>query len=363
MTASLDTATLCGQLLVGGFDGPSLPAEMRTALREGRRGGVILFKRNAPSIDAVHEICQTAVDESADDRPPFIGIDEEGGRVRRLPSPITALPPMRVLGSIGDPELAERAAQALGLQLAALGINLDFAPVLDVDSNPKNPIIGDRAFSSDPDVVARFGRAVVRGLTAAQVLACGKHFPGHGDTSKDSHVDLPFVSSSRERLEGTEFIPFRAACHAHVPTLMTAHVVYDALDRGVPATLSRVVATQILRREFGFQGVLFSDDLEMKALADRHSVEESAVGAIYAGCDVLLICKDMAMQEAAHTALVHEAERSPDFRRRCEEAARRALDARRRFPPRPLPDRSALAQAIAAAGGDAVLAEIEARSG
>jgi beta-N-acetylhexosaminidase len=236
---------------------------------------------------------------------------------------------MRTVASWGDVALAERIARAVGAELGALGFTIDFAPVLDVNTCAENPVIGDRAFGDDAETCARFGAAWIRGLQAAGVLACGKHFPGHGDTSKDSHVDLPVVHQPLERIERVELAPFRAAVEAEVATLMTAHVVYPALDATRPATLSPAVCTD-LRRAIGFSGVLVSDDLEMQAIAARMPVEQAAVLAVAAGCDLLLVCWSEEKQERAVEALLREAEQSPAFRARCAEAHARVLAARRR---------------------------------
>ncbi|MBK7582794.1 MAG: beta-N-acetylhexosaminidase [Myxococcales bacterium] len=340
MPSTLSTLELTGQLIVGGFSGTSLPGEMRDVLSAGRRGGVIVFKRNLPSLEAAHALNLEVIQATPAALPPFISVDQEGGRVGRLPAPFLKLPPMRALGTLADAELVRRIGVMLGQELSALGYNLDFAPVLDVDSNPANPIIGDRAFSSDPTQVSRLAGALAAGLESAGVMACGKHFPGHGDTLLDSHLALPFVDHSEARLRELELPPFGALARLGIASFMSAHVVYPALDPAQPATLSERIATRMLRSELGFAGVLFSDDLEMKALADRMPVEESAVRAIRAGCDALLICSDFALQERAHAALTAEAERSPEFRERCEQAVGRCLSARRRFPPRPAADAS-----------------------
>jgi beta-N-acetylhexosaminidase len=244
---------------------------------------------------------------------------------------------MRTVASWGDVALAERIARAVGTELGALGFTIDFAPVLDVNTCAQNPVIGDRAFGDDADTCARFGAAWVRGLQASGVLACGKHFPGHGDTSKDSHVDLPVVNQPLERLERVELVPFRAAVEAGVATLMTAHVVYPALDRERPGTMSPAVCTA-LRERLGFRGVLVSDDLEMQAIAARSTIEDAAVQAIAAGCDALLVCWSDEKQERAIEAMTREVERSPAFRARCDEAHARVTEARRRATARPLDD-------------------------
>jgi beta-N-acetylhexosaminidase len=238
-----------------------------------------------------------------------------------------------------------------------MGINVAFAPVLDVDSNEQNPVIGDRSFGRDPAAVAEMGFAFADGLQARGVLACGKHFPGHGDTHLDSHLALPAVAHDRARLEAVELVPFRRTAGS-VGSLMTAHVVFDALDPGVPATLSHRIATDLLRRELGFRGLLFSDDLEMKAIADHYGVEQAAVQAIRAGCDVLLVCSKPELADRAHEALVREAEADPDFHARCIQAAERSRSARRRFPCRPAPSLAAMHKSIADSGASGLLADL-----
>jgi beta-N-acetylhexosaminidase len=183
--------------------------------------------------------------------------------------------------------------------------------------------------------VVRYGVAYVRGLQDGEVLACGKHFPGHGDTSKDSHLELPVVPHGRARLDGCELLPFRAAIGAGIAALMSAHVEYPSIDKGVPATMSRAICGSLLRAELGFEGALLSDDLEMKAIADRYSIEEAAVESVWAGCDGLLICSDEEKQGRAHAALLKRAEADSRFRDRCVEAAQRMIRVRRLVPPRP----------------------------
>jgi len=347
-----------GQLVIGGFDGAVLPEGFARALRDGRRGGAILFKRNvsggpaqvAALARAVHGACPR----------PLLGVDQEGGRVARLRAPLLEVPPMRTVASWADVALAERIARTVGGELAALGFTIDFAPVLDVNTCPQNPVIGDRAFGDDAATCATFGAAWIRGLQASGLLACGKHFPGHGDTSKDSHVDLPVVDQPRERLERVELAPFRAAIAAGVASLMTAHVVYPGVDAARPATLSPAVCTA-MRDQLGFRGLLLSDDLEMRAVAARWSIEESAVLAVAAGCDALLVCESDEQQERAVDALEREAGRSPAFRARCDEALGRVHAARERATGRPVDD-DALARVIGGPESRAVSAEMARRA-
>jgi beta-N-acetylhexosaminidase len=352
MQIELPLAKICGQILIGGFYGTELPASYANALHRGERGGAVLFKRNLTDDLGTVLRLNAGLRDAGGELPPLVAIDQEGGRVARLGAPVLALPPMRALGRAGNVDLVRRAARALGSQLAALGFTMDFAPVLDVNTRPDNPIIGDRAFGSDPRVVMRCGVAFARGLQDGGVLACGKHFPGHGDTSQDSHLELPVVLHGRTRLEQVELPPFRAAVGAGIAALMTAHVVYESLEKGVAATMSRAVCASLLRAEIGFEGVLVSDDLEMKAVSTRYSIEEAAVESVWAGCDALLVCSDEALQGRAHEALVKQAETEPRFRARCEQAAERSLRIRRLVRPSPLPRDAALAAVGSAASAD-----------
>src|SRR6478735_1575334 len=239
-----------GQFLIGSMPGKTIPAELRSLAREFDLGGVILFSRN---IEAPEQVAELAAESEALGRstPAWVSVDQEGGRVARLKEPITKWPPMATLGRAGkDAEkLAERFAGALARELLAVGITLDYAPVLDIHTNPKNPVIGDRALAEKARTVADLGAAIVRVLQSEGVAACGKHFPGHGDTSADSHFELPLVEHPPELLREREFLPFAAAIAAGVATIMTAHILVPTLDAEKPATLSPRIVRSILREE------------------------------------------------------------------------------------------------------------------
>jgi beta-N-acetylhexosaminidase len=296
-----------------------------------------------------------AIREAAGDTGTLIAIDQEGGRVVRIGPPALALPPMRKIGDRGDADFARRLAEAQARELAALGLTMSFAPVADIHTRPENPIIGDRAFGETPEVVATFAGAWAQGLARGQILSCLKHFPGHGDTTVDSHLALPRVERDRAGLDAIELAPFRAlAKDPAVHAMMTAHVVYPALDAEVPATLSRVVCTDLVRTQLGFQGVLFSDDLEMKAIAIPPG--EAAVRAIAAGCDGVLVCSRADLAAEAHDALIREVERSEAFRARCEEAFTRMERMKKTLAPRAAADEAALAAVFE--GSKAIAAEL-----
>jgi beta-N-acetylhexosaminidase len=336
--AALTPAQLAGQLMVVGFDGPRLPPPLELSLSRGERAGVVLFRRNLSGGEAfltdLQALCADIIRLTPPAFPALIAIDEEGGRVARLRPPALVLPPMRHIAELRDLGLLERVGRALGSELKCLGLSMNFAPVVDVDTNPDNPVIGDRAFSSDPERVAECGAAYLRGLRAGGVQSCLKHFPGHGDTLLDSHLALPTVAHDRRRLDAVELVPFKRLASL-ADSMMTAHVLYSDLDPTRPATLSARISTDLLRRELAFDGVLFSDDLEMQAIADHMQPEDSAMLAIQAGCDLLLVCSRLDAQERVHHALTEGMECDAAFRARCLEAAARGVYMRRRCPPAP----------------------------
>lgn len=313
-----DSVRRAGTRVMVGFDGHAADGHIRRLIRHYGVQSIILFKRNVDSpaqvAELVRELQSIARDEGYS-RPLLIAIDQEGGRVQRLRDPWTVWPPLRMLGETGSVDLTRKMAAALAEELKACGIRLDFAPVMDVDTNPANPIIGDRSFARTPDVVSKLGVAFIEAMQGAGVAACAKHFPGHGDTDKDSHLDLPSVEHARSRLDEVELPPFRAAIQAGVATIMTAHVVVRELDDMVPATLSRAVVTTLLRDEMGYGGVIVADDLEMKAVAAGFPYAESARRATLAGCDILPVCENEEAQVEVVEALIR-AEESGELRRR-----------------------------------------------
>src|SRR6476619_1973345 len=254
-----------GQLAIAGFGGYEIPSEMRSIAREFDLGGIILFARNVEAPDQVAEVSRQS-QTMALELPLWVSVDQEGGRVARLKSPFTVWPPMQTLGRSGDEQLAARFARALASELKAVGISLDYTPVLDILTNPKNPVIGDRALAERAEDVARLGTAIIRTLQGEGIAACGKHFPGHGDTSVDSHFDLPLIEHPPDRLEAVELVPFNAAIAADVACIMTAHILIPALDEERPATLSPAIVDGWLRKKLGFNGVILTDDMSMKAI-------------------------------------------------------------------------------------------------
>ena len=275
-------ATTC---ILSGFEGTRSPDWVQRWLQEGL-GGVVLFGWNVESSDQLRRLTAALRSERDD---VLVGIDEEGGDVTRLEAKTgSSYPGNAALGAVDDLELTEEVAAAMAADLRAVGVNLDLAPVADVNTNPQNPVIGIRSFGADGPLVARHVAAFVRGLQGAGVAACAKHFPGHGDTSEDSHHELPVVES----IEDEALVPFRAAIEAGVQAIMTAHIVVRELGEA-PATMSREILHVLLREELGYDGLVMTDALEMRAIADTVGVEEGAVRAIEAGADALCLGHDL----------------------------------------------------------------------
>ena len=323
-----------GQCLMVGIPHPSLDAETRRILTDLQPGGVILFQRNYTDPDTLQALCAD-IHALLPEHPPLIALDAEGGRVHRLSPPFTHFPPALQIGQTGSPQLAHEVGVALGRELRSAGIDIDFAPVLDVYSNPDNAVIGDRAFGSDPQRVAEFGCALAAGLRAAGVLPCGKHFPGHGATVIDSHDDLPYDERDRATLEEVDLPPFQAAIAQEIELLMTAHVVYPALDPQQPASLSAIIMNDLLRQRLGFQGVIVSDDLEMGAIIRHSSVAAAAVQALSAGADLLLVCQSLEHARSARDACRRALQQGILAEERVTEAQHRVERLKQRIADRP----------------------------
>lgn len=274
--------------LILGFDGPSLPDEIARLLADGM-GGVALFARNLVDRQQVRDLCSQVRSAARGWPTPIISIDQEGGRVQRLRRLSPLHPAAGQLAAEGL-DACREAGRSIGLDLADLGINLDFAPVLDVDTNPANPIIGDRAFGRDPSMAAASAVAFLKGLQSTGVAGCGKHFPGHGDASADSHLELPVIHVDADTMGVREELPFVAAIRAGIPAIMTAHCLYPAIDSVLPATLSFAIVQGRLRERLGFSGCVITDDLGMKAIADGFQPSDVLDLGLLAGVDMFLHC-------------------------------------------------------------------------
>jgi beta-N-acetylhexosaminidase len=329
---------LAGQCVIAGWHGRGVPRAVQDLSTQGALGGVIIAGDNFR--DREQLLRMTALLRTFGPRAlrPLVTADQEGGPVSHLSPPLPDMPSMTALGNVDDEDLTHRAGAAMGEQLRQLGVDVDLAPVLDARTNPRNTVVLGRVFSREPERVARHGRAFIDGLWSAKVLACAKHFPGHGDTSVDSHAGLPRVAHGIERLEAVELVPFRAVAR-EVASVMVGHVVYAGVDPAMPASLSRPIVDGILRQRMQFDGVAMTDDLQMAAIRRTYGPERSVELALRAGCDMAMLAHNAEFARAAITHLARVAETDPSLRRRLEESAARVARMRARLdaptPPNP----------------------------
>ena len=286
---------LVGQLTLIGISGHTLTSDEKKFIVENNISGVVLFARNVSEPKQISELCaeiQSLRHQMADRAPLFIGIDMEGGRVHRLKPPFTQWPPLKTVGDLDAPTVAFHFAHRMGVELMSVGINLDFAPCVDVFTNPKNTVIGDRAVSSDPHQVEKMASALVRGYIKSGVLSCAKHFPGHGHTVIDSHEELPVEEHTLQRLNEVELVPFKKALRSRVDMVMTGHILFKNIDPQWPVTLSPFFLKDLIRKEMKYKGLIITDDLDMKAMAKHYDKGEIPVRALEAGADLLLYCNE-----------------------------------------------------------------------
>ncbi|HEX5324735.1 MAG TPA: beta-N-acetylhexosaminidase [Capsulimonadaceae bacterium] len=339
----MDLKEKIGQMLVYGWQGETgeesraINAHARALIEEFAVGGIILMGRNiGPSSPAqVRALTEEFQDMArAWDLPSLlVGVDQEGGRVSRFKPPhFQAHPSAAQMGENGDTDQVYESMCALGSEMRGVGVNWVYAPILDINNNPANPVIGDRSYGDSPDLVSKMGVAAVRGLQeGAGTLACGKHFPGHGDTDIDSHLALPVVDVDRDRLKAMELVPFAAAIQAGIGSLMTSHILFPQVDPDLPATLSPIFLTELLRNEMGFGGVIITDCLEMKGVAAKWGSADAAVLAAIAGADMLLACHTYETQKEIHAALLDAVRTGLLSETRIDEANRRIRAAKERW--------------------------------
>lgn len=293
-----------GQLVFAGITGTSLTKENIALIHDHKVGGIIFFAANIQNTDQALELVNGIKSENEGNiLPLFLGIDQEGGRVNRLPKEVTKLPASGEIGKKNDTQLANDVGSILGQQVNAFGFNVNFAPVLDVNSNPNNPVIGDRSFSNDPAVVGDLGIETMKGMQDQKVVPVIKHFPGHGDTAVDSHLELPSVTKSLEELNTLELVPFRAAVESGADMVMIAHILLPQLDDENPSTFSKAIITDLLRKDIGFNGVVITDDMTMQAITNHFDIGAAAVKSINSGSDIIMVAHDYQTIVASITAL------------------------------------------------------------
>ncbi len=323
---------LIGQHMLIGISGATLTASEKKFIVENNTSGVVLFARNCIEPKQIRDLCaeiQSLRHQMADKAPLFIGIDMEGGRVHRLKAPFTQWPPLKLIGDLDAPTVAFHFAQRMGTELMAVGINLDFAPCVDVFTNPLNTVIGDRAISSDPHQVEKMCSALVRGYIKSGILSCAKHFPGHGHTVIDSHEELPVEDADLKRLNEVELVPFKKTLRSRVDMVMTAHILFKNIDANWPVTLSEYFLKTMIRDEMKYRGLIITDDLDMKAMAKHYDKNSIPVRAMQAGADLLLYCNEPESPpiaiESLLTAVAQGTLKKPDL----EKTHQRILDVKK----------------------------------
>jgi beta-N-acetylhexosaminidase len=336
MPQNLSLSQKVGQTLFIAFEGTNMTAELRATIGQLHIGGIVLFEHNVESPQQLRNLTDDlqAVAKRAGLPPLFIGIDQEGGRVTRLRATkgFTEFPSAQAIAANGDVNIAIRNATKQAVELNAAGISINFAPDLDVNNNPTNPIIGTRSFSDNPDTVSTFGVAYAMALQQAGILAVGKHFPGHGDTNTDSHFALPRITHNRARLDAIELKPFRAAIAAGISGIMSAHILFDAVDPSRPATLSRKVLVDLLRGELGFDGLIFTDSIEMNALSVAGFPPHlAAATALTAGADIVLSNTSFAVVNAMYDEMLSRAQLGELPTQRLDDAVTRILHMKARY--------------------------------
>lgn len=334
VTAGMDLDCMIGQMIMAAVPGQRMNRTADNLLTRYHLGGVILFGYNVSDSNGLSQFIVQMQERAIDSCgiPLFVSIDQEGGRVIRITDGVTQFPGAMAAGVGGEPDLAYQWGRVLGLELRRIGVNMNLAPVLDVNNNPANPVINTRSFGSDPSLVGRMGASYIQGLQASRCIAVGKHFPGHGDTDLDSHHTLPVISYTMERLKKVELVPFRDAIKAHVDGIMTAHIAYPAIMKNMePATLSRTFLSGVLRDELGFTGLIITDDMEMKAISGRFEIGEAAVRAVSAGTDIILVSSYEKSIPAIFTSLRRAVEEGRISRSRIEESVRRIIEVKIRY--------------------------------
>ncbi|WP_042345132.1 beta-N-acetylhexosaminidase [Bacillus massiliigorillae] len=321
-----------GQLIIAGVEGTGLTSNNRNLLTKDKVGGIIIMGGNVQNANQLKNLINTIkTQHQASEIPLFISTDEEGGRVSRMPPEINGLPTNEAIGKINNAAYSYGVGSILAKELKSFGFNMDFAPVLDINSNPNNPVIGDRSFSNRPDIVTKLGIQTMKGLQDNKVISVVKHFPGHGDTKTDSHLDLPIVDAPLQKLRSFELQPFRAAIEEGADGVMVAHILLRSLDNKNPASLSQTVITKLLREELDFNGVVFTDDLTMKAITRYHKIGEAAVLSIQAGADVVLVCHDYRNVTAVLNALKVAVNTNKITKARLDESVYRILTLKQKY--------------------------------
>ncbi len=352
--SSMTTQEKIGQMVIVGLDGKQINAQTKKMIADYRVGGFILYQDNITSVKQTTSLLNQLKKANANQPAGlWLSVDQEGGKVSRMPEQLVKTPTAASIGKANNIDYTKAIADAIGEQLFSIGFNMDFAPVLDINSNPKNPVIGNRSFGATPELVVKHGISTMNALRSRQVAAVVKHFPGHGDTSVDSHKELPVVQKSLAELERFELLPFQAAIQEKADAIMIAHLLIPEIDDEYPASLSRKLITGLLREQWGYDGVVMTDDMMMGGITKNFKIGPAAVRSVLAGSDILLIGHEPKQQMAVLNAIRRSVESGEITEARLDESVRRILRLKAAYDirddARPTPDVAKLNKQIEAA--------------
>ncbi|MBU3144118.1 beta-N-acetylhexosaminidase [Clostridium sp. CF012] len=321
-----------GQMLVVGIEGYALNENTKSLLQKSKVGGVILFSNNVQDTSQLLNLLNSLKSTNLQNKIPlFLSVDEEGGRVTRMPAEFKKFPTNKAIGKINDETLSNKIGAVIANEISSFGFNMDFAPVLDVNSNPKNPVIGDRSFGSDVNIVSNLGIQTMKGIQSQNIIPVVKHFPGHGDTSVDSHMGLPSVNNDLKRLKSFELIPFEQAIKNNADAVMIAHILLPKIDSENPSSLSKIIITDILRSNLKFKGVIITDDMTMGAIVKNYNIGEAAVKSVKAGTDIVLVCHGYDNEVEVINALKNSLLKGEVSESRIDESVYRILSLKQKY--------------------------------
>ncbi|WP_336759827.1 beta-N-acetylhexosaminidase [Paenibacillus sp. USHLN196] len=330
--SSLTLEEKIGQMILAGVQGTTLDDQAKQMITDQKVGGIIFYANNVTTLEGTAKFVQSIKEANQSNPVPiFMSVDQEGGKVSRMPETVASIPSNGKVGRTKDSALAKTMGELLARQVQLVGFNVDFAPVLDVNSNPKNPVIGDRSFGSSAELVSRMGIAEMKGLRSEGIIPVVKHFPGHGDTSVDSHLDLPVVNKTEKQLSELEWIPFQAAVKEQVEAVMVAHILFPKLDPDHPASLSDVIIGEHLRGKFKYDGVVITDDLSMGAIAKNFKLDEAAIATVKAGSDILLVAHSYESAKTIFDTLRSAVKSGEISESRIDESVRRILTLKQQY--------------------------------
>ncbi|SOC25201.1 beta-N-acetylhexosaminidase [Ureibacillus xyleni] len=320
-----------GQMILAGISGTTMDTNTKSLIGKFHVGGIIFYENNFETPTQTVQLVNQIKTENQSNLPLLLSTDQEGGRVTRLPGGLVHFPTNKQIGKINNPEFSYKIGTFLGHELKEFGLNLNFAPVLDINSNPNNPVIGDRSFWDNAEIVSNLGIQTMKGIASQNVIPTIKHFPGHGDTSVDSHLELPIVNKSLEELRELELIPFERAIREGADVVMVAHILLPELDKSQPASMSQAVMTDVLRKELGFTGVIITDDMTMGAITNHYDIGKAAVQSVKAGSDIILVGHDYRNVEKVFTSLKTAVENGEISQQKVNQSVERIMALKKQY--------------------------------